>query len=103
VSRRFAANAQNDDELGAELSANDAMMAKDAAADVEQRLKNAYLLACALDASQPLRSGALRSVLWNALRSAYERNALTRQVLGHAFEYLRTLGRGDEAPFVPLA
>jgi len=98
----FASTGQNDDELSAELSAIDAMLTKDPEANVTRRLEDAYLLACALDAAQPLRSGAQRAAVWAALRSAYGRKALTSAVLAHASEYLRTLGRGDEAPFVPL-
>lgn len=102
VSRIFASTGQNDDELGAELSAINAILAQDPAADVARRLEDAYLLACALDAEQPLRSGAERAAVWAALRTAYDRKGLTPTVLARASEYLRTLGRGDEAPFIPL-
>lgn len=101
VSRVFAATGQNDDELAAELDTIDAILAGNPAADIANRLEDAYLLACGLDNGQPLRSGARRAALWDSLRVAYAKRALTSDVIAHASEYLRTLGRGDEAPFVP--
>ena len=102
VSRFFATEGLNDDELGAELSLIQAMLARDPAAPVVSRLEHAYMLACALDSSQPLRTRTRRAEVWAFLLAAYGQRKLTSSVLEHAAEYLRTLGRGDEAPFVPL-
>jgi tetratricopeptide (TPR) repeat protein len=98
----FATSGLNDDELGAELSLIRAVMARDPGVDVTERLEQAYMLASALDATQPLRSTARRAELWAALRRSYEQNKLTDEILTHASEYLRTLGRGDEVPYAPL-
>lgn len=102
VSTFFANEGLNDDELGAELSLIQAMLDRDPAAPVVVQLEQAYMLACALDSSQPLRTRTRRAEVWAFLRAAYEKQKLTSSVLEHAAEYLRTLGRGDEAPFVPV-
>jgi hypothetical protein len=102
VCRFFAGAGMNDDELGAELSLIQAMLVRDPAAPVASRLEQAYMLACALDSSQPLRSSARRAEVWASLLAAHEGGRLTGSVLVHASEYLRTIGRGDEGPFVPL-
>jgi tetratricopeptide (TPR) repeat protein len=75
VSRFFASAGLSDDELGAELSLIRAMLARDPAAPVVPRLEHAYMLACALDSSQPLRSRARRAEVWASLLSAHEHGA----------------------------
>jgi tetratricopeptide (TPR) repeat protein len=102
VSRMFESAGLYDDQLGAELSAVRALHSWDPGANVTSRLESAYQIACALDADQPLRSGSRRAYLWSELRSASDRSALTSDLLSHAAEYLRTIGRGDERPFTRL-
>lgn len=102
VSRVFATAGLRDAELRAELAIVRAQLAAEPLANVSARLKGAYLLACALDKEQPLRSGAVRATAWSELASAYERRTLSAEALGYVAEYMRKLGRGDETMFVPF-
>lgn len=85
----FAAAGLNDDELGVELSTLRILRTKDASADVRSRLEQAYLLASALDAEQPFRSGARRAAVWAELCEAYAAGSLTVDSLASASDRLR--------------
>lgn len=99
----FASAALMDDEMQAELRLIRATRAADPEAPgLASRLRDAYLTACALDAAQPLRSGATRAAVWADLQSLHDRAALSDAALDHAADFLRTVGRGDEAKFQPL-
>lgn len=102
VSAIFASAGLIDDQLATELALICAMRNRDVDVDVVARLEDAYMLASALDLAQPLRSGSFRTAVWVELRDAHERKALSREVLAHAAEYLRTIARGNEAPFTGL-
>jgi len=90
ASQFFASAGLNDDELGVELSIIQALRERDASTDVTPRLEQAYLLASALDAQEPYRSGARRAAVWAELCVAYRDGSLTTDVLAQAAYRLRS-------------